>query len=520
MDPHADPAGTLRRQAVVLLVAVAAAAATGRILSSVSAYDPNLFRLENPAPDDSRGPWPASRPGAWPTFGSNDRSRWDAVRALVDHGTWVIGRRDRDTVTASAPVALGATNPLDAVTLLAAARQARIASDTGIITEDGWRTVDKVLHPTTLEYYSTKPPLLTALMAGEYWLLKHGLGWSITEYPNCVVRTGVWTFNVPLLVVYLLLLSRLAERWGATEWGRLYVVVAACFGTLLTPFLNTFNNHTVATCSGLIALYAAVRILGDGADGWGWFVLAGLFAGFTACNELPATAYAVGLFLLLVLRRPARTLALFAPAALVPAAALLWTNYLELGRFQPAYSEVGGPWYQYEGSVWVVVPGALPHSIDFARHKGETHLAYAFHLLLGHHGWFSLTPVNLLALAGMALGVRRLVRHSGKDSPGLWAQLAAANLLLSAVVIGFYLFFDVRNYGGVSSGARWLMWLTPLWLLTLLPVADALGRRPGGRALAALLLALSVLSASYPSWNPWRHPWIYNWMDAWGRIPY
>ena len=54
----------------------------------------------------------------------------------------------------------------------------------------------------------------------------------------------------------------------------------------------------------------------------------------------------------------------------------------------------------------------------------------------------------------------------------------------------------------------------------LLPAADWLGRRRWGRALAVVLLALSVLSASYPSWNPWRHPWIYNWMDAWGRIPY
>ena len=26
---------------------------------------------------------------------------------------------------------------------------------------------------------------------------------------------------------------------------------------------------------------------------------------------------------------------------------------------------------------------------------------YAFHLLFGHHGWFSLTPVNFLGAAGM-----------------------------------------------------------------------------------------------------------------------
>jgi hypothetical protein len=513
----------LRRHIAVLLIAVAAAAATGRILSSLSVYDPNLFRPANGLLPDPRPPWPDARPGAWPTFGSNDRSRWDAVRALVDQGTWVIGQRDKGVVLRSVPVGLAANNALDLTALLAAARQARISSDSGIITEDGWKTVDKVLDPASLQFYSTKPPLLTVLMACEYWVLKHICGWSITEYPNLVVRTGVWTLNVPLLVVYLILLYRLAERWGTTDWGRVFVLVAACFATLLTPFLNTFNNHSVATCSAVIALYAMVRILEDGASGWGWFAVTGFFAGFTACNELPATAYAVGLFVVLLWRHPAQTLLVFAPLALLPVAAMLAANYQELGRWTPAYSELSGAWYQYEGSNWLRVEGAPRRGIDFARAQGENHAMYTFHLLLGHHGWFSLTPIHLLTLAGMAFGVSRLVRRQpAPDSQPsrLWAAVAAANVLLSTVVIVFYISHESGNYGGVSSGARWLIWLTPLWLLTMLPAVDWLGQRPWGRALAVVLLILSVVSASYPTFNPWRHPWIYNWMDAWGGIPY
>jgi hypothetical protein len=562
MDPQADPCRSFRRQVYVLLIVVAAAAATGRILSALRAYDPDLYRPEG-AVGDARPAWPKTRPGAWPTFGSNDRSRFDAVRALVDDGTWVIGRRNKDVVLASAPVPLGASNVLDFTTLYAAARQARIDSDRGIVTEDGWFTVDRVLNPETLEFYSTKPPLLTAMAAGEYWLLKKTLGWSIVHDKNCVVRTIVWTFNVPLLVVYLLLLARLAERWGSSDWGRLYVIVAACFGTLLTPFLITFNNHTIGTCSALIALYAAVRILSSedmksgsgtgerpgGVRGdaialpvpdpvrdpvpdssshsspphWGWFVLAGLFAGFTAANETPAAAFAVGLLLVLGLRYPLRTVLALVCAA-VPPVALEVVNYLELHQWSLAYSEFGGPWYQYEGSNWLNIPGATGRGIDFARAQGETHLQYAFHLLLGHHGWFSLAPIHFLGLAGLAAGLGRLLRarrsKSDKGDPlNLWSEMAAATLLLSAVVFVFYV-FKSDNYGGVSAGPRWLMWLAPLWLLAMLPVADWLGRRRWGRALAVVLLAFSVLSASYPSWNPWRHPWIYNWMDAWGRIPY
>ena len=74
------------------------------------------------------------------------------------------------------------------------------------------------------------------------------------------------------------------------------------------------------------------------------------------------------------------------------------------------------------------------------------------------------------------------------------------------------------NYGGWTNGPRWLLWLTPLWLFALLPVVDYLGTSRWGRIFAGLLLGLSVFSASYSLWNPWRHPWIYDLMNARGWI--
>ena len=518
-----DGAG-LRRQLYVLITVVAAGAAAGRILSTENVHDPSLHRPEGAA-GDTRPAWPKTRPEPYPTFGSNDRSRWATVRALVDDGTWAVGRRDRRTVLDSVAVPFAGTGPLSVAALHAAAQQARIRGDSGIVTEDGWRTVDKVLHPTRLEYYSSKPPLLSALATGEYWLLKKAFGWSIAGERGSVIRTVLITFNVVPLIVYLLLLGRLADLFGATDWGRLFVVTAAAFGTLLTPFLNTFNNHTVATCAAVVALYAAVRTVlreGAGPPGWSWFALAGLFAGFTACNETPAAAFAAGLFLVLALRHPARTFAVFLPAALLPVLALLYLNYLELGTFDLAYSKFGSVWYDYEGSHWKLINAGLKRGID-AAHFRETKGAYAFHLLVGHHGWFSLTPINFLGLAGMFTGVAVLLRRRADNAPAraLWAELAAATLALSVVVIGFYAAVTgSRNYGGNSAGPRWLMWLAPLWLLCMLPVLDRLCTRRWGRALALALLAVSVLSASYPAWGPWRQPWVYNWMDAHGLLPY
>jgi hypothetical protein len=191
------------------------------------------------------------------------------------------------------------------------------------------------------------------------------------------------------------------------------------------------------------------------------------------------------------------------------------------------YSKIGTPWYEYEGSHWRNLPDQSKRGIDWAKNK-ESKEAYAFHLLLGHHGWFSLTPIYLLGLAGMGVGVWLLSggRQPPESSLGgltpparLWAELAVSTLLLSLAVIGYYIFRS-NNYGGWSNGPRWLMWLAPLWLLTMLPAVDWLGRWRWGRALCLTLLALSVLSAHYRDWNPWRHPWIYNFMDAGGWIPY
>ncbi len=494
MNLPADSASS-RRTAYVLLIVVAVAGVAGRVVGVGRVYEPWLTRPAD-APDDPRGPWRATRPEPMPTHSDNDRSRWATVRALAHDGTYVIGRRD----------GVGADGkPIDR----------------GIVTEDGWGTIDKVLNPDTQDFYSSKPPLLPTLVAGEYRLLRDVFGWDITDpkYRWVVVPVVLLTFNVFPWAVSLWLLARVAERHGSTDWGRLYVVTAACFGTFLTTFAATLNNHNVAAWSAMFALYPALRVWSEEeAPAW-LFAVAGFFAAFTAANELPATAFAAALFVLLLWRSPARTLTLFVPAALIPAAAFFGTNYAALGEWLPAYEKFGGPWYDYVGSYWRRLQ-ENPTGIDAAGVK-ESRAVYAFHLLLGHHGVFALTPIFLLALAGMVVGLRHL-RGKASTQRGL-ALASLLALAVTAVVLGFYVFVlgdRSRNYGGWTSGPRWLFWLTPLWLVVLLPAADGLGRSRWGRALGYLLLAVSVLSVSYPQYSPWRHPWIYNLLEATGLVKY
>ncbi len=540
MKPPSDTP-PLRRSIALLLIVVAVASVGGRLLAVGRVYEPWFYRAAED-PTSPYDPWPANRPQPTPTFGSNDRSRWDTVRALVDDGTYVIGRRDPTVVLATAVGPVGATDPLQAASLAMAGYQLRINSDTGIITEDGWTTIDKVLHPTRLEFYSSKPPLLATLLAGEYWLLKHTLGWEIADPEGrfLVVRTILFTVNVLPLFVYLVLLARLLERLGRTDWGRLFVLTAACFATFVTPFCVTLNNHTVAAWTTLFALYPVLLLWAEPWPGWrgtALTLLAGMFAGLTVSFELPAAIFAAALFVALLLRAPARALLAYLPAAAVPVAALLLTNYLAIGTLSPAYAKTDSVWYRYEGSHWQTGRFRRPVSIDWAKEE-EGPAVYAFHFLVGHHGAFSLSPVFLLALVGMGLAFRRAPDRSlpadepaatastdgtaaakGRAPPAGQGMIALVTLVVSVVVIAFYL-VKTNNYGGWTSGPRWLIWLTPLWLLTMAPVADRLAACRWGRGLAYVLLAVSVLSASYPAWNPWRHSWLYNFMESRGWLPY
>jgi hypothetical protein len=176
-----------------------------------------------------------------------------------------------------------------------------------------------------------------------------------------------------------------------------------------------------------------------------------------------------------------------------------------LGLFVHAWDD----WYDYEytrGEVkdQRIIPSYWrnPAGID----QGEEDLGkYTFHSLIGHHGIFSLTPVWLLILPGVVL-LCRVDRGYG------YRALAALIAILTVICVTFYILRPPldRNYGGMTSGFRWVFWLAPLWLIAALPAADWLAYRRWARGLGYVLLALSVISVVYPIWNPWTYPWLTN----------
>jgi hypothetical protein len=439
-----------------------------------------------------------------PFLSGNDRSRWTTVRSLVERGTFAIE---------------------------------------DIVVEPGWDTIDAVVHPDrdgTLHLYSSKPPLLAVLCAGPYWLLTKLTGWTLGDHPFELGRLLLVICSLLPFAVFLAFALGLVEAVGTSDWGRLWGAAVVTCGTLLSTFAVVLTNHLPAAACTAASAWFVHRIRCRGATGPLPFAAAGLTAALAAAFELPALAWLAAVAAILLRWDPRRTLAWTAPAAAAVAVAALGSNWLAHGTIAPAYAQRsdGGPavaepaipatgtagmvvgswnpanWYDYS----VRLPNGklltsywrAPQGVD----RGEpSRTAYAWHVLVGHHGIFSLTPAWLLAIPGLALLAARRRHQRGE------AEIAWAIALVSVVVIGFYLARPLadRNYGGMSSGFRWAFWLAPLWALAAVPAADVLGRSRPGRLVGLALLGLSVVSVAFPSWNPWQAPWIERWLEHAGR---
>jgi hypothetical protein len=100
--------------------------------------------------------------------------------------------------------------------------------------------------------------------------------------------------------------------------------------------------------------------------------------------------------------------------------------------------------------------------------------------------------------------------------------LSLVGRLTLALTVVTLVFYTVRthNYGGVTAGPRWFFWLVPFWLITMLPEADRWALDAWRRRTAAVLLAISIGTASHAMVNPWQPSWLYVRLQDWGLISY
>ena len=546
-----------------LLIALSVGGAVGRILA-VNSVD--QIRLEQHLRKDHNQP---DRQLQRPFLSGNDRSRWLTMRALVEKGTFAIDE---------------------------------------LVCEPNWDTIDMVRHQDDQgrwRIYSSKPPLLPVIMAGQYWLIHKLTGATLGTHPFEIGRIMLITWNVLPWWILLACTASLLQRYATNAWAGAAAMAILCFGTLLTPFLTVLNNHLHAAAAFAVVLWAVVRInsLRPQTSYASWAV-AGAGCALAFASELPAAVLfpAVGVWLLSLSFR--HTLLVAMPASALILVPYFGLNYWAHGSWSPPYAHrKDGPalahvnvdeetfareWLielsanrlpnsaarlsvpVYEISQGTVVEPCLrapantkwnlfnPTTQSRARlvreadsvtlrawddwydydyecggkkrqsywrdaknqaivDQGEPNvLLYAVHCLMGHHGIFSLTPIWLLLPWSWLL----TLREKNECLRGEQQALAAIACLATSLCLAFYLSRPLvdRNYGGTSSALRWMLWLIPVWIVTLVPLLNQIAHSAIGRRCVYVLCGLGMISASYPTWNPWTHPWLAQWMAYLGWI--
>lgn len=426
---------------------------------------------------------------ARPLMSANDRSRWATVWSLVERGTYQIDEIDA---------------------------------------QPAWTTIDKVRHEGHL--YSSKPPLLSTMAAGIYWVLKQVGGYDLLRHTEETTHLVLLFMSGIPTVISFIVFARVLKRFTDDSTVQLIALGTLCFGTLVTGYATTFNNHSLGAVCLVFMLGPLSRLMEcrlsvghvfnvPGSIEGGHvenvphnkldFVLAGFWAAATVCCELPAAALGALAFLFALRSSSKRAFVCFAPAALIPFAAYFLTNAIATGGWKPFYSFYGTDKYNFVlngvPSYWMN-PRGLDRNLDGP-------FMYFVHCTIGHHGIFSLSPIFLLSLVSWC---RRDWWRSTSTRCLMWLSLG-----LTVGVLGFYLSRTQNyNYGGNTFGLRWIIWLSPLWIVAMLPALQIAVKSKRGLAATLVLLLVSGYSAQASARNPWGESWLFHRLTIAGWIDY
>jgi hypothetical protein len=329
-------------------------------------------------------------------------------------------------------------------------------------------------------FYSDKPPVLSFLAAGPYFLMKNlGLSFQNNERFVYYMLTFLLVGIPASITVYIFNKSLKLIRLPKNTRSKLVIGLGA--GTLLLPFSTVFNSHIPAMALCFVGFYLLLKNKFH-TDKKNIF-LAGFFVSLAATIDIIAGSIFFIFFLAYILwsRLGRSCVIVYLTAALVPFLLHSILNIQITGSILPV--QFMPEYFEYPESKW-----SKEYLSGFATHPNLTSLlTYAFHSLFGFHGLFSYTPVLLIFFFGLP---KAKLYNLQKEAVMIF--LAIISLLL------FYI-FRTNNYGGFSYGIRWFIPLIPFFMF----FGSLFLKKKRNFQIFYVLFAISFIISLIGIINPW-----------------
>ncbi len=382
-------------------------------------------------------------------------------------------------------------------------------------TKWGWFTGDKVL--LREHFYSTKPPLISAVGAVSYGILRsvvklltgHELTYRANEdivYPFVTLTTSV--LALALLITYFYRALHLVNISNSARW---WLFWALAIGSLYPAYSTVLNNHTIAGAGIFIAFYYVMRYRLGGRLKWWETIWAGIAVGFAGVNDFTgALPFVIFTFLLIVIHdfrfitqrvlKPQEgsiaiiaslilgiltitafligergiAIILFGPLAVALLIGIFYSvrgksNSLLflIGILLPVAahlfinSRITGNWLPtyIQSDVYITAPPGYFGEVlrpDESGLLNRERWSYIGAALFGVRGVFLYTPALLIGLIGaISIALER----------GNRIRLEAISVILAILAgWGYVLLIASSNYGGTSYGFRYALAATPILL--------------------------------------------------------
>ncbi|MCF7922519.1 MAG: hypothetical protein K9M55_07445 [Candidatus Marinimicrobia bacterium] len=340
-------------------------------------------------------------------------------------------------------------------------------------------------------FYSDKPALPSLLAAVIYAPL-HALGlnlnygWNLSYY-------FIILFTIKVFWIASVLAFRRALAFTPVRRDRIPLLIFIfAFGSLIFSWTTSFNNHSLAASSLMIAFMfylQAKNSLKSAPLFW-----AGLCFGVATAADIPTGVFLVGFAVLIYLdlKSPLGN-ALFWVAAFIPIGCHLAINYTISGSLLPV--QIFPEYFNYAGSPWIeksLLSGIGANSPLFT-------IKYALSCLLGVRGFLWYNPL-LFVLTGLLYQNVRGKREFQHES---------LVIIIATLVLMSYYFIFSSNFGGDSYSIRWFVPCLPLIFFYSYDIEKIMRSRQSEMAIYGLVF-LSTFIAHIGAINPWSNHLVHS----------